>query len=53
MEWVMNATPRPRYPGKEPVLIGQEAWWATGPVWMSAECLVPTGVRIANRAARR
>jgi hypothetical protein len=29
----VSATPRPLFtPGKDPVLMVQEAWWATGPV---------------------
>ena len=32
--WVVSSTPRPLYtPGKDPVLILQEALWAPGPVW--------------------
>ena len=32
--WVVSSTPRPHFtPGKEPVSILQEAWWAPGPVW--------------------
>jgi len=31
---VVSSTPRPHFtPGKEPVPIVQEAWWAPGPVW--------------------
>jgi hypothetical protein len=32
-------------PGKDPVLIVQEAGWAPGLVWISAENLAPTGIR--------
>ena len=33
-EWVVSSTPRPHFtPGKDPVLILQEAGWAPGPVW--------------------
>ena len=32
-------------PGKEPVLIVQEAGRAPGPVWIDAENLAPTGIR--------
>jgi hypothetical protein len=41
------SAPRPgRFtPGKEPVPIAQEAWWASGPVWTCAKNLVPTGIR--------
>ena len=40
------SAPRPdRFtPGKDPVLIVQEAGWAPGPVWMDAENLAPTGI---------
>jgi hypothetical protein len=41
--WVVNATPRPLYPGKEPLPIVQEAGWALVPVCTAAENLVPTG----------
>ena len=31
---VVSSTPRPHFtPGKDPVLIVQEAGWAPGPVW--------------------
>jgi len=31
---VVSSTPRPHFtPGKDPVPILQEAWWAPGPVW--------------------
>jgi hypothetical protein len=49
--WVVNATPRPLYPGKDPVPIVQEAGWAPGPVWMAAKNLAPTGIRSADRTA--
>jgi hypothetical protein len=39
MEWVVNPTPRPLYPGKEPVPIVDEVGWALGPVWPGAENL--------------
>jgi len=32
-------------PGKDPVPIVQEAGWAPGPFWTSAENLAPTGIR--------
>ena len=37
------STPRPgRFtPGKDPVPIVYEAWWAPGPVWTDAENLAP------------
>jgi len=32
--WVVSSTPQPQFtPGKVPVPILQEAWWAPGPVW--------------------
>jgi len=44
--WVVCSTPRPHFtPGKDPVPIWQEAGWAPGPVWMSAENLSSTGIR--------
>ena len=52
MGWVVNATPRPLYPGKDPVPTVQEAGWAPGPVWTGAENLAPTGIRSPNRPAR-
>jgi hypothetical protein len=30
--WVVSTTPRPVYPGKDPVPIVQEVGWAPGPV---------------------
>ena len=39
--WVVNATPRPLYPGTNLVLTVQVAGWAPGPVWMGAENLAP------------
>jgi len=41
----VGSTPLPgRFtPGKDPVPIVQEAGWASGPVWMAAEKLAPTG----------
>jgi hypothetical protein len=41
--WVVNATPRPRHPGKDPVPVVQEAGWFPGPVWTGAENLAPLG----------
>ena len=38
-------------PGKDPVPILQEAGWAPGPVWTSAENLAPTGIRSLDRPA--
>ena len=39
------STPRPGRPGKNPIPIVQEAGWASEPVWIGAENLVPTGIR--------
>jgi hypothetical protein len=38
--------------GKDPVPIVQEAGWAPGPVWTSAENLAPTRIRSPDRPAR-
>ena len=44
--WVVSSTPRAHFtPGKDPVPILQEAWWAPGPVWIGAGNLVTTGIR--------
>ena len=45
--------PRPgRFtPGKDPVPIVQEAWWAPGSVWTGGENLAPTGIRSPDRPA--
>ena len=52
-EWKVSVTPRPLFtPGKDPVLIVQEAGWAPGPVWTGAENLTPTGIRSSDRPAR-
>ena len=40
------------YPGKDSVLIVQEAGWAPGPVWTGAENLASTGIRSPDRPAR-
>jgi hypothetical protein len=32
------------FPGKEPVLVVKEAWWAPGPVWNGAENPTPVEV---------
>jgi len=51
--WGVSFTPRPLFtPGKDPVPIVQEAGWAPGPVWTSAENLAPTGIRSPDRPAR-
>jgi len=34
---VLSITPRPLYPGEDPVSIVQEAGWASGPVWTGVE----------------
>jgi len=39
-------------PRKDPVLIVQEAGWASGPVWTGAENLATTGIRSPDRPAR-
>ena len=39
-------------PWKDPVPIVQEAGWAPGPVWTSAENLAPTGILSQDRPAR-
>ena len=45
------SAPRPGHftPGKDPVLIIQEAGWALGPVWTGAQNLVSTGIRSQDR----
>jgi hypothetical protein len=52
MGWVVNATPRPLYRGKDTVTILQEAGWATGPVWTGAEYSSHNGIRSPDRPAR-
>jgi hypothetical protein len=53
MGWVINATLRSLYPpGKVPVPIVQEAWWAPGPIWTVAEYLAPNGFRSLDLVAR-
>ena len=50
--WGVSVTPRPLFtPGKDPVPIVQEAKWAPGPAWTSAENLVPIGIRSPDRPA--
>jgi len=39
-------------PGKDPVLIVQEAGWAPGLVWTGAENLASTGIRSPDRLVR-
>jgi len=51
--WRVSVTPRPLFtPGKDPVLIVQEAGWASGPVWTGAENLASTGIPCPDRPAR-
>jgi hypothetical protein len=51
--WGVSVKPRPLFtPGKDPVLIVQEAGWALGPVWTGAENFTPTGIRFHDRPAR-
>jgi len=51
--WGVSVTPRSLFtPGKDPVLIAQEAGWTPGPVWTGAENLAPTGIRSPDRPAR-
>jgi hypothetical protein len=49
---VVSTTPRSLTPGKDPVLIVQEAGWTPGPVWTCAKNLVPTGIRSPDGPAR-
>jgi hypothetical protein len=39
-------------PGNDPVLIVQEAVWATGPVRIDMENLTPAGIRFPDRPPR-
>jgi hypothetical protein len=48
---VINATPRPLYPEKDPVPIVEEAGLAPGPFWIGAENLAPHRVFIPKRQA--
>jgi hypothetical protein len=49
---VVNSTPQPLYPlEREPVLIVQEAGWASGPVRTGVENLAPTGIQSPGRPA--
>jgi hypothetical protein len=51
--WGVSVTPRPLFtPGKDPVPIVQEAGWAAGPVWTSAENLSPTEILSPDRQVR-
>jgi hypothetical protein len=50
--WGVSVMPQPlSTPGKDPVLIVQEAGWAPGPVWTGAENLASTGIRSPDRPA--
>jgi hypothetical protein len=49
---VVNVTPRPLYPGNNPVPTVQEAGLAAGPDWTGVEHLTPTGNRSPDRPAR-
>jgi hypothetical protein len=48
------STPRPnRFSlGKDPIPVAQEAGWAAGPVWTSAENISRAGIRSPDRPAR-
>ena len=49
----VSVTPRPLFtPGKDPILIAQEAGLDPGPVWTGAENLAPTGIRSPDRPVR-
>ena len=50
----VGSTPRPGrlYPGEDPVPTVQEAGWAPGLVWTSAENLAPAGIRSPDRPTR-
>jgi len=51
-EWGVSVTPWPLFtPGKDPIPIIKEAWWAPGSVWTGAENLAPTGIRSPDRPA--
>ena len=51
--WGVIVTPWPLFtPGKDPVPIVQEAWWAPGPVWTGAENLAHNGIRSPDCSAR-
>ena len=50
--WVVSSMPRPHFtPGKDPVPILQETWWAPGPVWMGGKSR-PHQDSIPDRPAR-
>ena len=49
---MVSVTLRPLFtPGKDPVSVVQEWGWASGPVWTSAENLLPTGIQSPDRSA--
>jgi hypothetical protein len=51
--WVVNAKPRPLYPGKRgPVNTVPEAGWAAALVWTGAENPAPTEIRFPDSPAR-
>jgi hypothetical protein len=53
MGWVVNATPRPLYPGvRDPVPIVEEAAWVPGLVWTGAENFAYTWIRSPDRPVR-
>jgi hypothetical protein len=50
--WGVSVMPWPLFTlGKDPVPIVQEAGWAPGPVWISAENLAPTRIRSPDHPA--
>ena len=52
MGWVVNATPRPIYPRKDPVPIVYEAGWAPGPVWTGEEKPPAQGFDLGHAVAQ-
>jgi hypothetical protein len=51
--WNVNVTPRLLYPQERHRLLNvQEAGWGLGPVWMSAQNIIPTEIRTPDRPAR-
>jgi len=50
---IQRHAPASLTPGKDPVLIVQEAEWDSGPVWTGAENVVSTAIRSPDRQARR
>ena len=50
---MVSVTLRPLFtPGKDQILILQEAGWAPGPVWTGTEIVTPTGIRSPDFPAR-